>query len=248
MKRTCYPLKRNMHRYEYLLLAGIPAGSAAILYSVFSDREMWGKTAGFFGGLFLIVFGFLTLKTIFQGRVPLSWDQNEFIWYFRKRRWSDLSEVTVLNELTVSSVSEAATEFKRYLVFTGENIRECRIPFHEKDYLNRDLSICKDPVWKEFLSFVEQRFSLAAGSLSLEQAGYGESHARSIQGTTPAQVTWLFGIMGLVMLVIMLVAGMDALGMKCLFGGYLCAVMLIVSIGKKHGWDKVMDFFRMRRK
>ena len=68
------------------------------------------------------------------------------------------------------------------------------------------------------------------------------------RGTTPAPVAWLFSAAGFILIIVMSVSDIHALTMKCVFGGYLCVIMLIVSIGKKHGWDSVINFLRMKRK
>jgi len=248
MKRTCYPLKRKIHSYEYLLSAGIPAGPAVIWHSIFSGWNIRAKAAGFFAGLFLVSSGYLVLRSIIQCMLRLSWDESGFTWYLRKRSWQDFSTVTVQNEVTVSSVSEAALEFKRYLVFTGHGARECRVPFSAKDFLGRDLVNSEDPAWREFLTFIEQRYSLLPGSLVAEQKQREEIRSESMEGTTPARVTWFFGAAGFILIIVMLVSDMDSLTATCVFGGYLCAIMLIVLIGRRYGWDSVMDFFRLKRK
>jgi hypothetical protein len=202
MKNCCFPLASRLNAWEYFFLFGLFAGPDLIYYTIFqSGWQDWGKAGGFFGGIFLMALGFLVLRTIIMGYLPLEWDHEEVRWGLSRRKWSDLKAITVQNKVTVSSISEAAKNFDRSLVFwSAEGKERLRVPFYRKDYADREIINQADPVWNEFLREVERRFSFPPGSIAAEQDLSEQKRKETKEGTTPAPVTWIFGAVGIILL------------------------------------------------
>ena len=250
MKYECYPVVCKMESFEYLLPLGLLCGPALLFYAIYESS--WGdvgKGGAFLLGILFISAGVLTIKAIIMGYWSLKWDHEEIHWGFRKLRWSELSAVIILNQTTVSSISEAARDFERFLVFKDFKGKEqLRLPFYRKDYADRNIMNGADPIWNEFVRFVERRYSLVSGSMIAENDRTEQRRSEAIKMTTPAPVAWGVCIVAILLIFVLLFQDSTSLTILGVMSGYFILVMALVRIGKKIGWDKTLSLLKVKHR
>jgi len=249
-RNRCYPLWHRLHPWEYLLPLGLIAGPGLLPSALdYSGRNESPLMAVVF--LIVILFvgvGWHGLKLVIGNMIPLTWDEQEVRWLFRKRKWSELCKITMLNETTRHGNSGAMLKFDRILVFSDQEGRErLRIPFQCQDYLSQEVLRQKDPAWLVFLQDLERRFCLSPGTLVQEQelARYRDEEKRAAAVPWPSSRRWNIAIMvigGLYILSQILFAW----GGKSVFVLCLMAMLIWALYEKKTNWQRAWRRFYKR--
>lgn len=199
-RNRCYPLRHRLHPWVYLLPLGLVAGPGLLLsVSDYSGRNESPVMAVVFLIVILLVgAGCHGLKLVVGNRIPLTWDEQEVLWLFRKRKWSELRKITMLNLTTRHGGSGAMLKFDRILVFSDKEGRErLRIPFQRQEYFSQQVLHQEDPAWLVFLQDLERRFLLSPGTLVQEQeaARYRDEEKRAASVPWPSSRRWTIAIM-----------------------------------------------------